>query len=122
MSLASVIISGRDWFIPGALFIGAAFVLLVWSYGQAPVSGGRRWLCFALKLLGVLALAACLLEPLWSRERARPGANFFAVVADNSQGMNIKDRGATRTRGQNLQALLAGDNLSWTPLLEENFQ
>jgi len=26
------------------------------------------------------------------RERARPGANYFAVLADNSQGMKIKDR------------------------------
>jgi uncharacterized membrane protein len=122
MSLASVIISGRDWLIPGALFFGASFLLLLWSYRGAPVTGGRRWLCFALKLLGVMALAACLLEPLWSRQRARPGANLFAIVADNSQGMKIKDRGATRSRGDNLQALLSGDHASWQPALDENFQ
>jgi len=66
-----------------------------------------------------LALAACLLEPLLSRERARPGANYFALLADNSQGMKIKDRGATRSRGENLQALLTGDHTAWQPVLDE---
>ena len=121
MFLASVIISGQHWLIPGVTFLLLSSLLLFWSYRRAPAGGGRRLLCFLLKLLGVLALAACLLEPLWSRERARPGANYFAVVADNSQGMKIKDRGAARTRGEVLHRLLT-DKSSWLPRLEENFQ
>lgn len=121
MLLAAVMFSSRDWLIPGALF-SAALLLLVWSYRNAPGSAGHRALCLGLKLLGVLALALCLLEPIWSRERARPGSNFFAVLADNSQGMKIKDRGAQKTRGENLQALLASDKQAWQPKLDENFQ
>lgn len=122
MLLAAVMFSSRDWLIPGALFSAAVLLLLVWSYRNAPGSAGHRALCLGLKLLGVLALALCLLEPIWSRERARPGANFFAVLADNSQGMKIKDRGAKQSRGENLRALLIGDKQAWQPKLDENFQ
>src|SRR5262249_20174311 len=122
MFLATVLVSGRDWLIPGLVFFCLVLLLLAWSYRRAPASGGLRAVFLFLKLLGVLALAACLLEPLWSRERARPGANYFALLADNSQGMNIKDRGASRSRGENLQALLTGDRPDWQPPMEENFQ
>ena len=122
MFLGAVLISGRDWLVPGAIILASVLLLLAWSYRRAPGGGGFRALCLFLKLLGVLALAACLLEPLWTRERARPGANYFAVLADNSQGMKIKDRGAVRTRGENLMAALAADKPAWQPALEENFQ
>jgi len=122
MFLGAVLISGRDWLVPGAIIFASVLLLLAWSYRRAPGGGGFRALCLFLKLLGVLALAACLLEPLWTRERARPGANYFAVLADNSQGMKIKDRGAARTRGEDLVAALTAERPAWQPALEENFQ
>ncbi len=122
MLLAAILISARDWLIPGAVIFALVLLLLVWSYRNAPGGSGFRSLCLALKLLGVLALAACLLEPLWTRERARPGANYFAILADNSQGMLIKDRGATKSRGENLQSLLTSEKPAWQPALDENFQ
>src|SRR5690606_17431042 len=81
-----------------------------------------RSCCAALKLLGLLALLACLLEPLWSSQRARPGANYFAVVADTSEGMSIQDSGSTRTRGEELSALLTSEQSAWPRKLEEDFQ
>lgn len=122
MFLAAVLISGRDWLIPGIVILAVVLLLLAWSYRQAPGTGGFRTLCLFLKLLGVIALAACLLEPLWSGERARPGANYFAILADNSQGLKIKDRGDARTRGENLQTLLTAQRPAWQPALDENFQ
>ena len=123
MFLASVIISGRDWLIPGAIFLLFSIALLVWSYrGTSGSSGGRRLVCFTLKLVGVIALAACLLEPLWSHERARPGSNYFGILADNSQGMKIRDRNATRSRGEELADLLSAAKPAWQPVLDETFQ
>ena len=122
MFLAAVLISAKNWVIPGVLFSAVVLLLLAWSYRNAPGGGGFRAFCLLLKLIGVLALALCLLEPLWSRERARPGANFFAVLADNSQGMKIKDRGAVKSRGENLQALLSTEKQDWQPRIDENFQ
>src|SRR5689334_2388976 len=98
MSVATLIFSNRNslWFAAAVTGIGLA--TLLWSYLAAP-RGGIRWVCVGLKMLGFAALGLCLLEPLWSGQRARPGANLFAVVADNSQGLQIKDRGENRTRG-----------------------
>ena len=120
MFLATLLFPGRDWLLPAAGFVGVAVLLLWWSYRHAQVSGGLRALCVSLKLLGLLALAACLLEPLWSRQRAQPGANFFAILADNSQGLQIKDRGAPKSRGENLRALVT--QAPWAAGLGENFQ
>src|SRR5207237_5199446 len=63
----------------------------------------------------------CWLEPMWSGQHARPGANLFAIVADNSQGLQIKDRGETRNRGEILRELLNPRKSSWQAGLEQNF-
>jgi uncharacterized membrane protein len=122
MSVATIVFSGQQWLFPAAGVVLLALALLVWSYRRAHTHPGVRAACLFLKLLGLLALAACLLEPLWIGQRARPGANFFALLADNSQGMQIKDRGQTRTRGAQLQGLLREDKSAWQGKLEENFQ
>lgn len=122
MFVATLLFSGRSWLWPAVGFVLLAVVLLVWSYRTAPAKPGVRALCVGLKLLGLLALAACLLEPLWSRERARPGANYFGILADNSQGMQIKDRGAEQTRGEQLRKLLTAQPNPWVAKLDENFQ
>lgn len=122
MQLATLLLSGRDWLLPAAGLAAVAVLVLVWAYGRASAGGEVRALCLLLKLLGVLALAVCLLEPLWSGQRAKPGANYFAIVADNSLGLQIKDRGATLTRGETLRELLLGPGHTWQPRLEENFQ
>ncbi len=122
MFLATLFISGRDWLLPAAGALGVALLALAWGYYGAPAGRGTRALCLSLKLLGLLALAFCLLEPLWSGQRARPGANLFVVLADNSQGMQIKDRGEPRSRGEFLRGLLAADGAAWQDPLNESFQ
>jgi len=52
-------------------------------------------------------LAACLLSLSWTAERAKPGANYFVVLADNSMGMQIKDRAESRSRADFLRDLVA---------------
>lgn len=121
MSLAVLIFSGLNWLWITAGGIGVALLLLFWSYRAAP-AGVVRWVCLGLKLLGLAALAFCLLEPLWSGQRARPGANLFAIVADNSQGLQIKDRGESRSRGEALRELLNPQRASWQGTLEDNFE
>jgi len=101
------------------LLVVAAVVF--WGYRAAP-SPMVRWLCPPLKVIGFAALAACLLEPLWSGQRARPGANLFAIVADNSQRLQIKDRGSSQTRGEVLRDLLNPQRGAWQTVLDENFE
>lgn len=120
-TLATLTFSARDWFLPAAAFLAAAGLLLFWTY-RAPGPAPIRWACFALKTLGLAALALCLVEPTWTGQRARPGANFFAVLADNSQGLQIKDQGEMRTRGEILQALVDPAGSDWQAALADTFE
>jgi uncharacterized membrane protein len=118
---ATLILPDPAWLWPAAGAVGLAALLLFWGYRAAP-PGPARWVCPGLKVLGLAALAFCLLQPLWSGQRARPGANLFAVVADNSQSLQIKDRGASRSRGEFLRGLLDGRRAPWLGRLDENFE
>ncbi len=122
MMMGAILISGREWLLPAAGLLSVAGGLLAWTYLRAPADPKLRTACACLKLLGLTALLACLLEPLWSTQRARPGANFFALVADNSQGMEIKDRGESKSRGAALTNLLAPRFGNWQAKLENNFR
>jgi len=75
-------------------------VLLLWGYSRAKLQPWVRVVAAAVKLLAVIILALCLLEPLFSGTRARAGANLFVVLADNSQSMTLRDRDATQTRAE----------------------
>lgn len=119
---AAIIYTGHGWLLPAmlsAIVLGAA---LIWALRG---SSGERWvrlLCAALKIAGVAALVWCVLEPMAVSQRARPGANFFALMADNSQSLRIKDPGASQSRGELLRQTLTGDPNGWRSALEENFQ
>ena len=118
----TIMLPGSHWIGPAAGLLVAAGVLLVWSYRRAPRLGAAHAIAFGLKLLGLLILALCLTEPLWSGRQAKSGANLFVVLADNSGGMNIRDRESTLSRGQMLQAALEAGKSDWLASLAENFQ
>ena len=122
MTFASLILSGRDWLVPVVLLAALGVAALVWGYARAQADRGLRAACVLLKVLGFTALALCLLEPLWTGQRAKPGANLLAVVADNSQGMQIHDRGNAQSRGEFLRDALAGKSADWLTKLRENFE
>jgi len=120
--LGSISIPASRWIWPAAVLLAAAVVLLVWSYRRAPRIGAARIIAFCLKALGLILLVLCLLEPLWNGRRAKSGANLFVVVADNSNGMNIRDAGSSKSRGEILQAVLQTEKNNWLGTLADNFQ
>lgn len=119
--MATVILSRWQWlwWVIGAMV--PFLVLLFWGYRRAPL-GALRWGCAFLKLLGLAALGLCLLEPTWLGQRARPGANLFALAADNSQSLRIRDPGAPADRGERLREWLQPAPNGWQALLEENYE
>src|SRR5438067_2038374 len=121
MSVAALIFSGQNWLWPAVGVLLLVVIFTAWSYRASP-PGPLRWLCTLLKTLGVAALALCLLEPLWSGQRARPGANLFAIVADNSQSLQVKDPGQTHSRAELLRDFLDAQKSNWQAALEENFE
>ena len=100
---SAITFSGTDWLWPLAAAMVAAALLVIRGIARSPATAPVRFACATLKLLGIGALAVCLLEPIWSRTQVKPGANFFAVLADNSQGMQVKDRGSSSTRGEQMR-------------------
>jgi uncharacterized membrane protein len=122
IGLAAIEFSNLNWQRPVVLFLLALAAVSVWSGRRSAVSLRVRIGCALLKLTGILVLALCLLEPFQIGQRAKPGANFFALIADNSQSLQIKDNGETRSRGEILREVLAGKSSDWQSSLDENFQ
>lgn len=120
--MATLLFSGRNWLWPGLAFFILALLILLWGYWRTSVARGPRAAAYFLKTLGFGALILCLLEPLWSGNRARPGANLFAILADNSQGMQIRDRGETKSRADQLRALVTDDQSDWQLKLGQDFE
>ncbi len=120
--IGALFLAGRDWLWPSAIAVVLAVIFVATSYLRTSAPPGLRLACAALKLLGFVALVACLLEPMWSRERAKPGANMVAVLADNSLSMKLHGRGEKETRGETLLRFVVGERNLWRPLLAENFE
>lgn len=116
----SLTFSSWNWLWPVLIFAGVAALVLAWTY-RASAGHPLRWALLGLKALGVAALALCLLEPLWLGQRARPGANLFAVLADNSQGMQIHDRNDARSRGEVLREIVNPQTSTWQSSLAAQF-
>lgn len=120
MLLTTLIFSAQNRLWLAAVALGAIVLAVLWSYRSGPPAG-LRWVCAGLKIMGAAALCACLLEPLWSHQRARPGANVFAVLADNSQSLQIKDNGEARSRADALRTLLDPQRTQWQAALEDSY-
>jgi uncharacterized membrane protein len=121
-SLALILFSNRAWVLPVVAIVLILASVIAWSWRRSPVAPWVKLVCTLLKLAGIIALALCFLDPQWIGKRARPGANIFGVIADNSQSLNIKDAAEARSRGDVLREQLTGGAKAWRSDLENNFQ
>lgn len=95
-------------------------LLVLWSYFRGFGGGTVRLAAGVLKLTAAIALSLCLVEPLLSGLRPRPGANLFVVAADNSQSLQLRDAGETETRAGQATAALRLDT-DWQTRLAQDF-
>lgn len=109
-----------EWAGTALVLFGIGFAALLWGYWRVPSSIGWRAASAALKVIGLAALALCLVEPLTSVVRPRPGANLFAVAVDNSQSLRIRDSRGGKTRGEELQQMLLAET-HWQTHLDQEF-
>jgi uncharacterized membrane protein len=109
-----------DWIVPAVALTAVVLGVLVWSYLRGGASWGVRLSAACFKTLGITALGLCLLEPLFSGTRPRPGANLFILLADDSQSMQIHDPGVRKSRGEILRRCLF-DESPWNTRLEQDF-
>ncbi len=120
MTPASLVFGSPHWLLPAVVLVAAGVALVVFSYARWR---GPRWVGIAsavLKLVGVAALALCLVEPLVTGSRPQPGANVFVVLADNSQSLQVRDGDTDRTRADWAKGLLQGEP-AWRNRLGQDF-
>jgi uncharacterized membrane protein len=116
----SIILGARQWLPLAIAMVVVVTTLAVWSYFSRGLFTWSRTLGLLLKIVAVVALAACLLEPMQRSERPRPGANIVAVVVDNSRSMEIKPPGETKNRIDQMRPGLESDS-SWQARLGQDF-
>ncbi|MFN0056076.1 MAG: glutamine amidotransferase [Planctomycetales bacterium] len=120
MILAEITLGAPQWLGTTGLVCVVALLLVLWSYARGGRAPGVRTVCGLLKWLGVVALLACLVEPLWTSTRPQPGSNLFLVVADNSRSLQIADGAGQSPRSERLRALLR-DDATWLTRLGQDF-
>ena len=116
----SLIIGARDWWAIALILSGGVVALAAWSYLARARLTGISLLAMILKIVAIMALALCLLEPMRRTERPRPGANVMAVVVDNSRSMEIRPPGESRSRLQSLRPRL-DTRSAWQTRLAQDF-
>lgn len=122
MILALLIWNVRGWLIPG-IAVAAALALaglVAWSYGRSAGRITPKFCAALLKITAVTALVLCLLEPLFSGVRPRPGANLFMLVADNSHSLRVRDPDESATRGELLRRQIETKS-DWQTRLSQDF-
>ncbi len=95
------------WAIAAALlFAAAAAVATAWLYLG---TSGRSGLLVFVRLLFLLVLGWCLLQPVRKETRVEPVLPRFVVAVDQSASMALAPRGASTNRwGEALQVLASG--------------
>ena len=121
MTPGSLSFAAKDWLWPAAAMLLVGLFFVTRSYSGTGLSRGARALALFLKMLGLALLVSILLEPTWTTTRPREGANLFAVIADNSMGLQLRDRGEKKMRSEILHDVLTADQHSWQPQLEKTF-
>ena len=119
--IGSIVLLSREW-LPVSVGVSALVILVsLWGYGRARLPLRLKLAGITLKTLGIALLCFCLLEPQWVREKTVPKANIIAVLADNSQGMTIRDAGSTTSRAEEMAEALKPIPGGWQEALDENF-
>jgi uncharacterized membrane protein len=124
-TLGSLVFSNADWLWPAATFAGLGLLFLFVGYRRGTLRGGARAAAFLLKLTGLVLLALCLLEPMWTGESPKKGANDLVVLADNSRGLSVKGPRGGDTAGEALAAVLRGTGGTlpgWMETLGDTFR
>lgn len=120
MTGGSIVFGARQWLAPVLIIAALAVVAVAWSYRRTSRAGGRWAASIALKLLGILLLACCLLDPMRQGTKAVPGANLFVILADNSRSLEIRETDSAESRGAAVRQAL-DLNAPWQALLAANF-
>lgn len=109
-----------DWLVPISLILLICLGVIIRAYWQVANSSTLRTFLGITKFSAIVLLCACLLEPMYRLRRPEKGANLMVVMADDSQSLQIKDRGKSETRETELRNKLNQDS-DWLSRLSDDF-
>lgn len=118
--IASLVVEDHNWLVPAALVLVAAMVVLTIAYRHISIDSRTRLWAYLPKLIAFALLAACLIEPLWSHTRAKPGENQFVLLADDSASLTIHSSPEVQ-RGKVLSDVLTDAESPWQIRLAQDF-
>ena len=123
LSPASLVIGDRSWIFPAVAIGIGGLAWILWQNRQRLSAGS--WGPF-LRSIAWLLLACCLLNPLWSGQRPRSGANVLAVVADLSRSHLVSPSAGLPSRADDYQRVLkegeATAPVGWLNRLGQDFE
>ena len=109
-----------QWMLPASLIAGALAVVVLWGYTRPYASSSVRVFAAVLKLVAILLLAFCLLEPMRSGTRPRPQANILPLLVDNSRSMLLKTDVGEESRREQV-ARMVDEDTDWRRRLGQAF-
>ena len=107
----------RTWLVVGCLAV--AFILVALSYRDSALNGRRKWAAMGCKLSALAVLAMLLLDPQWSRQAPRQGANEVVIAADRGARYQVAEKVGGEPRADFMKRGLAG---AWVDDLAKLFR
>lgn len=121
--LAKLVFPTSDFLWPAIILLALSGSLITLGYRHAPLSRNRKWAAGSLKMIGFSLLAFCILEPVWTGQSTKKGANHFVVLADNGMSLDVVDSAYTATRAAMLSKLLNEETSNeWLRQLNDDFK
>ncbi len=114
------LLGAPEWVVPAGIAVIVITLLVIWNYAARGTSGPVGVVASLLKIVAIVLIAICLLEPLRSGTRPRPQANIVSILADNSQSMQLKSISDDRSRGRTVMDRLDKES-PWRVRLAQAF-
>lgn len=124
-----LVLGHSEWLIGVAIFGFAMLLVLIIGYRRARLPLGFKVVAIGLKSIAIGLTLLCLLEPLATRQRPKPQANWVAILADDSQSMqaiaNVSDENSSNDGVEKTPAIwkqALSSDAPWQQQLGEEFR
>lgn len=114
-----------NWLIPAVLAALVGLLLVRNSSRRGRLPQRTKLLAVSLKIVGLLLLAMCLIEPVWSGVQPKPYSNLFLVLADNSRSVAVSaGEDSADALSEKFRQVVAEkpDEESWLQRLGQDFE
>jgi hypothetical protein len=113
--------SALNWWIPAVIILIIALPVVFYANWSRRVSLPAKLFLISTKVIALVLLVLCLLEPTQSFTRPVPGSNALVLMADASQSLQVNDWDGKKSRAEALNVLLNEKN-DWLEKLDEQFE